>query len=69
MPVRINTATLEDFVHASWLDYSISNISGEDIRDIDLRVFVADSKGRLVKAKEGFSAARIAAGATRMTAP
>lgn len=65
MPVRINTATLEDSVSDSWLDYSISNISGEDIRDIELRVFVADSEGKLVKAKEGFSAARIAAGATQ----
>jgi hypothetical protein len=65
MPVRINTVTAEGSLVESWLDYSISNISGEDIRNIDLQVFVVGSEGKLVKAKESFSSARIAAGATQ----
>ncbi len=66
MPVRIASATIEDSLIASQLDYSISNVSEEEIRETYLLVFVADSEGQLVRAKVGFSSERIAAGATEI---
>ena len=65
MPAKIYTATIEDALTDSRLDYSIINASGEDINQLYLQVFVADSHGKLVKAKESFNPEPFAAGATK----
>lgn len=66
MPVRINTATAENSVGASWVEYSVTNLSGEEIHGIHLRLFTADSQGKLIKVRDSFSGESIAARATQM---
>jgi hypothetical protein len=65
VPVRINKATAENSVGASWIEYSVTNVSGEEMLGIYLRVFVADSDGKLIRIRDTFSGEKIAAGSTQ----
>lgn len=65
VPVKINKATAENSVGASWIEYSVTNISGEEIRGIYLRVFMADSAGKLIRERDSFSGEKIAASSTQ----
>jgi hypothetical protein len=64
LPVRIAVATAENSLDVSWIEYSVNNLTAEEIHDVHVRVFIVDHMGNLRKTEDNFSRERIAGGAT-----
>src|SRR5689334_25172750 len=52
LPVRIDTARPESLTLDTWIAYSVSNTSREQVNSIELRIFIVDSMGKLVDIKQ-----------------
>lgn len=65
LPVNINSAVADNSGIESWLEYSISNVSTENIAGVYVRVFVVDAAGKLLRIEDGFSGETINGGATQ----
>jgi hypothetical protein len=64
LPVNINSAVADNSGIESWLEYSMSNVSTENMAGVYVRVFVVDATGKLLRIEDGFSGEAINGGAT-----
>ena len=64
MPVTIRSASARNSLDVSYLEYSVSNLSAEEVTKVDIQVFIVDADHKLLKVKEGTCLELIAPGAT-----
>lgn len=63
-PVRIITAEAKDSVGAFEIEYSMTNVGTEPVVGVHLRIFIADSTGKIIRVRDAFSSERIEVGLT-----
>ncbi len=65
IPLRLNTTTVQGLTASCWLNYSVTNLASEEIREIHFRLFLVDSEGKLLTALDATSLESIAIGVTQ----
>jgi hypothetical protein len=65
LPVSLKDATAENLIVNAWLEYTITNVSSEDLSDILLRIITLNSDQGIMSTEDAMVPGTVAPGSTR----